>query len=94
MSRVQIDNITIVNPKAAPCDLIRLAVTFTALQPLPTPLTWKITYVGSAFTEDYDQTLEEFEIGPIPEASTMSFTVECDPPELKRVPREELLCRN
>nr|VVW86844.1 unnamed protein product [Nymphaea colorata] len=75
MSKIQIDNITIVNPKAAPCDLIRIAVTFTALAPLPTALNWKITYVGSAFSEEYDQVLEEFEIGPIKEASTMSFTV-------------------
>lgn len=60
MSRVQIDNITIVNPKAAPCDPIRLAVTFSALVPLPRVLTWKVIYVGSAFSEDYDQVLEEF----------------------------------
>lgn len=75
MSKIQIDNITIVNPKAAPCDLIRIAVTFTSLAPLPLTLNWKITYVGSAFSEEYDQVLEEFEIGPIKEASTMSFTV-------------------
>lgn len=60
MSRVQIDNISIDNPKAAPADTIHLAVTFSALTALPHLLTWRLTYVGSAFSEAYDQLLEEF----------------------------------
>lgn len=60
MSTVQIDNITITNPKAAISEPIRFHITFTALMPLPQPIVWRIIYVGSAFTEDYDQVLEEF----------------------------------
>ena len=75
MSRVQIDNISVTNPKAAPSDTIHLALTFSALTTLPNTLTYRLTYVGSAFSEDYDQLLEEFEVGPIPEPSTMTFTV-------------------
>jgi histone chaperone ASF1 len=93
MSRVQIDNISVTNPKAVPSDTIHLALTFSALTQLPHTLTWRLTYVGSAFSEEHDQLLEEFEIGPIPEPSTMSFTVEVDPPDLALVPREELLCK-
>lgn len=60
MSSIQIDNITITNPKALVSEPIRFQITFTALQPLPHPILWRIIYVGSAFTEDYDQVLEEF----------------------------------
>ena len=60
MSSVQIDNITISNPKAAISQPIRFHITFTALQPLLHPIVWRIIYVGSAFTESYDQVLEEF----------------------------------
>jgi histone chaperone ASF1 len=57
MQLVQLDNITIENPRARPSDPLSFAVTFSALQALPHPLTWKVTYVGSAFSETYDQNL-------------------------------------
>jgi histone chaperone ASF1 len=57
MQLVQLDNIAIENPRARPNDPLSFAVTFSALQPLPHPLTWKVIYVGSAFSETYDQNL-------------------------------------
>lgn len=57
MSCIQIDNITISNPKAAITQPINFHITFTALQPLIQPIVWRIIYVGSAFTEDFDQVL-------------------------------------
>jgi histone chaperone ASF1 len=60
MSRIQIDNITIRNCKAALKEGVDFRITFTALEGLLHSLVWKVIYVGSAFTEDYDQVLEEF----------------------------------
>lgn len=37
---------------------IVLDITFTAVEPLPQPLLWKVIYVGSAFSEEHDQILE------------------------------------
>lgn len=53
---------------------------------------WKIIYVGSAKNEEYDQVLEEFEIGPIDEQSTMKFSVECPAPDFTKIPPDELIC--
>jgi histone chaperone ASF1 len=58
MHQIQIDNIAITNPKSHITDPIHIAITFSALEALPHPLTWKLIYVGSAFTETHDQTLE------------------------------------
>jgi len=60
MHPIQIDNITINNPKSHITTPIHIDITFSALDALPYPLTWKLIYVGSAFTETYDQVLEEF----------------------------------
>lgn len=58
MHKIQIDNITILNPKSQITSPISIDITFSALDVLSDPLTWQIIYVGSAFTETYDQILE------------------------------------
>jgi histone chaperone ASF1 len=55
-------------------------------------LSWKIIYVGSALSEDFDQTLEEFDIGPIENKSTLKFDISCSSPDPSKIPRRELLC--
>lgn len=67
-------------------------MTFTSLLQIDGPLQWKIIYVGSASNESHDQILEEFEIGPFEEPSTMKFEIECEAPDAKKIPAEELLC--
>lgn len=91
-SKVILDNISVKNNPALFQDSIELDITFTALDAIPSLLEWRVIYVGSAKNEEYDQVLEEFEIGPIPEESTMKFTVECAAPDFARIPRDELIC--
>lgn len=91
-SKVILDNISVKNNPALFQDNIELDITFTAVDAIPSLLEWRIIYVGSAKNEDFDQLLEEFEIGPIQEESTMKFTVECPPPDFTRIPRDELIC--
>ena len=54
---VEIDNIILKNIHAPLSSPILLDLTFTALQPLPKPLNFRVTYVGSAFSELHDQLL-------------------------------------
>lgn len=92
MSKIQLDNIgikTVQSPMTSP---IVLDITFTALEALPSSITWKVIYVGSAFSEDYDQILEEVEIEKIAEASTLNFELECSPPNFAALPKEEVIC--
>jgi histone chaperone ASF1 len=70
---------------------IDFAFTYEVHQVLTAPLEWKITYVGSAGDESYDQILEEFEINSLELGSSMKFTVECSPPNCEKIPRKELL---
>ena len=59
MNRIDVDNIIVKNSHSSLKEPIILDLTFTALQPIPSPLTFRVTYVGSAFSEDHDQLLEE-----------------------------------
>ena len=55
-----------------------------------TDLEWKLTYVGSAQSDNYDQELDSLLVGPIP-VGINKFVFEADPPDTKRIPIDELL---
>ena len=58
MTRVEVDNIIPKNIQGSLNDPIILDITFTALAPLASSLSFSAVYVGSAFSEHYDQVLE------------------------------------
>lgn len=91
-SKIILDNVSFSQNPNSFREHIPLEITFTALEPIPELLEWKVIYVGSAKDESYDQILEEFEIGPINEESTMKFEVDCPAPDFSKIPKDELIC--
>lgn len=57
---------------------------------LYTDLEWKLTYVGSATSDQYDQELDSLLVGPIP-VGVNKFIFEADAPDTKRIPDAEIL---
>lgn len=55
-----------------------------------TDLEWKLTYVGSAQSDNYDQELDSLLVGPIP-IGINKFIFEAEPPDTKRIPLDEVL---
>ena len=55
-----------------------------------TDLEWKLTYVGSATSDQYDQELDSLLVGPIP-VGVNKFVFEAKAPDTKRIPDAELL---
>lgn len=90
MTLVNVTNVTVENPEAPFTSTIKLAVTFECLRDLIEPIDWKLVYIGSAHDETLDQTLEEFEMGPL-SAGVMQFNIEAEPPKHGLIPRDELL---
>ena len=66
---------------------IPLRVTYTPHPSLACPLEWKVIYVGSANSEQHDQTLECFETHPTGSAEDVQFELECQPPNPALIPR-------
>lgn len=56
--KITIDDISIKNYQAMFTDPIDFQITFTTHELLTHPIEWKITYFGSAKSQDYDQNLE------------------------------------
>lgn len=74
-----------------PASKPQLAVLFANQLTFSLPdLEWKLTYVGSAQSDNYDQLLDQLYVGPIP-VGINKFVFEADPPDTKRIPIDELL---
>ncbi|KAK4048452.1 Histone chaperone asf1 [Microbotryomycetes sp. JL201] len=60
------------------------------MAPLEEDLEWKLTYVGSAESESYDQELDTCMVGPVP-VGVNSFEFEASAPLPSRIPATELI---
>ena len=65
-------------------------LTFKCIEELKEDLEWKMIYVGSAESEDYDQVLDTIYVGPVPEGRH-KFVFEADPPDVKSIPEQDAL---
>lgn len=53
-------------------------------------LEWKLTYVGSAHTEKYDQLLDTVYVGPVAPGQ-YRFVFQADPPDFTRIPSDDIV---
>ncbi|KAF2201883.1 histone deposition protein Asf1 [Delitschia confertaspora ATCC 74209] len=65
-------------------------ITFECLEQLQKDLEWKLTYVGSATSSEYDQELDSVLVGPLP-VGINKFLFRADAPNLTRIPNSEIL---
>ncbi|KAF2641415.1 histone deposition protein Asf1 [Massarina eburnea CBS 473.64] len=65
-------------------------ITFECLEQLQKDLEWKLTYVGSATSNEHDQELDSVLVGPIP-VGINKFAFKADPPNLSRIPNSEII---
>ncbi|KAI5817519.1 ASF1 like histone chaperone-domain-containing protein [Pyronema omphalodes] len=90
MSVVSLLGVNVVNNPAKFLDKYQLEITFELLEPLSKDLEWKLTYVGSATSSDYDQELDSLFVGPIP-VGINKFVFEADPPNIAKLLPSEVL---
>lgn len=65
-------------------------ITFECISPLQDDLEWKLIYVGSAESEEYDQELDNCMVGPVP-VGVNSFEFEAAAPSPDKIPAQDLL---
>lgn len=85
--------ITSIKVKNNPCmfvDPFRFEITFEASQTLEDDLEWRLTYVGSADSEAYDQVLDSVLVGPVP-CGVNRFELEAPAPDVSKIPSPDLL---
>ncbi|TGO51195.1 hypothetical protein BOTNAR_0365g00120 [Botryotinia narcissicola] len=90
MSVVSLLGFNVLNNPAKFGDPYEFEITFECLEALQKDLEWKLTYVGSATSDEHDQELDSLLVGPIP-VGTNKFLFQADAPDTKRIPDAEIL---
>ncbi|KAI9147762.1 histone chaperone ASF1 [Paramyrothecium foliicola] len=90
MSVVSLLGVNVMNNPAKFTDKYEFEITFECLEQLEKDLEWKLTYVGSATSDQYDQELDSLLVGPIP-VGVNKFVFEADAPKTARIPDADIL---
>ncbi|ORY15813.1 ASF1 like histone chaperone-domain-containing protein [Clohesyomyces aquaticus] len=90
MSVVSLLGVEVKNNPAAFDAPYEFEITFECLEQLQKDLEWKLTYVGSATSSEYDQELDSVLVGPLP-VGINKFVFRADPPDLSRIPNSEII---
>ncbi|GJC91645.1 histone chaperone [Colletotrichum higginsianum] len=90
MSIVSLLGVQVLNNPAKFTDKYEFEITFECLEALEKDLEWKLTYVGSATSDQYDQELDSLFVGPVP-VGVNKFVFEADAPNTSRIPDADIL---
>ncbi|OHW99618.1 histone chaperone asf1 [Colletotrichum incanum] len=90
MSIVSLLGVQVLNNPAKFTDKYEFEITFECLESLEKDLEWKLTYVGSATSDQYDQELDSLLVGPVP-VGVNKFIFEADAPNTSRIPDADIL---
>jgi len=90
MAKVQLGNVVVLDNPSPFLNPFQFELTFECIEELKEDLEWKMIYVGSAESEEYDQTLDTIYVGPIPEGRHM-FVFQADPPDVSKIPVADAL---
>ncbi|KAF2658128.1 histone deposition protein Asf1 [Lophiostoma macrostomum CBS 122681] len=90
MSVVSLLGVEVKNNPAAFGAPYEFEITFECLEQLQKDLEWKLTYVGSATSNEYDQELDSVLVGPLP-VGINKFVFKADAPDLTRIPNSEII---
>lgn len=88
MAKVHILNVTVHNNPAPFFTPFQFEIHFECLEELQDDLEFKIIYVGSAETYEFDQTLDQIVVDAVPQGQ-FKFMFQADPPETSKIPADD-----
>jgi len=88
MAKVHITNVVVLDNPSSFLNPFQFELTFECIEELKEDLEWKMIYVGSAESEEYDQVLDTIYVGPVPEGRHI-FVFQADPPDVTRIPEQD-----
>lgn len=88
MAKVHITNVVVLDNPSSFYNPFQFELTFECIEELKEDLEWKMIYVGSAESEDYDQILDTIYVGPVPEGRHI-FVFQADPPDVSKIPEAD-----
>ncbi|MEQ2219519.1 Histone chaperone asf1b-B [Xenoophorus captivus] len=88
MAKVQVLNVAVLDNPSPFGNPFQFEITFECMEDLSEDLEWKIIYVGSAESEEYDQVLDSVLVGPVPAGRHM-FVFQADAPNTGLIPETD-----
>jgi histone chaperone ASF1 len=88
MAKVHILNVTVHNNPAPFFTPFQFEIHFECLEELQDDLEFKIIYVGSAETIEFDQTLDQIVVDAVPKGQ-FKFMFQADPPNTSKIPADD-----
>merc|ERR1712018_1026339 len=90
MAKVHVCNVLVLDNPTQFMSKLEFEITFECIEDLPEDLEWKIIYVGSAKSEEFDQILDTVYVGPVPEGRH-KFVFTADPPNPAKIPVSDVV---
>ncbi|XP_055625356.1 histone chaperone asf1 [Toxorhynchites rutilus septentrionalis] len=88
MAKVHITNVVVLDNPSSFLNPFQFELTFECIEELKEDLEWKMIYVGSAESEEFDQVLDTIYVGPVPEGRHI-FVFQADSPNVARIPEQD-----
>lgn len=88
MAKVHILNVTVHNNPATFFTPFQFEIHFECLEELQDDLEFKIIYVGSAETYEFDQVLDQIVVDAVPQGQ-FKFMFQADPPDTAKIPADD-----
>ena len=88
MAKVHILNVAVNNNPAPFFTSFQFEINFECLEDLQDDLEFKIIYVGSAETVEFDQVLDQIVVDAVPKGQ-YKFMFEADPPDISKIPGDD-----
>mmetsp|Transcript_11655 Transcript_11655/g.15846 ORF Transcript_11655/g.15846 Transcript_11655/m.15846 type:complete len:219 (-) Transcript_11655:119-775(-) len=90
MSVVNVTHVGVLDNPSRFSNPLQFEIQYECLFNLQEDLEWKLTYVGSAENEKYDQVLDSVLVGPVV-AGSYRFVFQANPPDASRIPASDML---
>ena len=90
MANIHLCSVVALNNPATFNSNLQFEITFECHQAMPEDLEWKLIYVGSAKSTEFDQILDTIYVGPVPEGRH-KFVYTTDPPNPAKIPASEIV---
>ncbi|XP_055380688.1 histone chaperone asf1 isoform X1 [Condylostylus longicornis] len=88
MAKVHITNVVVLDNPSSFFNPFQFELTFECIEELREDLEWKMIYVGSAESEEYDQILDTIYVGPVPEGRHI-FVFQAEAPDVTKIPEQD-----
>lgn len=90
MTAISVTSVGVLDNPSKATNPLQFEIQYECLFPLEDDLEWKITYVGSAESEKYDQVLDSVLVGPVAPGQ-YRFVFQADPPDFSQIPSGEIV---